>query len=343
MYCRSTYQKDFGKDDSPILPIITAKVPQQTVGANLSAKDVHHHDITAMEEDGTEVVSTCNGDEEGGPCNSDGNNPSSGSDEKEVTEGLQTEVEDQTENNTPAVVIDNRLHKGHVTITHLSELPEHFRRITSRYTRNCTTPWPCGVSYCMLSKHSLLPSSIAASSSTAVAPELLFPNQQRPPSSGSSSTDSEERPASSPSSATTKHSRAETTGTGTAATCTSDEVGCANGSFWKHDGIVISSRGQHDFPVAANLRGGSGIVRRRGMDNCKTVGGDGGFKLPSIPLEKLESPHTSSFPSLMPHTAGTRVPHRLGLRYKSEAHSRSAQLHTIYSASMYLYCRTQCV
>ena len=51
---------------------------------------------------------------------------------------------------------------SHVTVTSLSELPSHFRRVTTKYTRNRCPLFPCHVPHYLLRKHQLLPSIMAA-------------------------------------------------------------------------------------------------------------------------------------------------------------------------------------
>ena len=48
----------------------------------------------------------------------------------------------------------------HVIITDLSELPSHFRRVTTKYRRNRCPVFPCQVPFYLWRKHQLLPSSI---------------------------------------------------------------------------------------------------------------------------------------------------------------------------------------
>ena len=51
---------------------------------------------------------------------------------------------------------------SHVIIASLSELPSHFRRVTTKYTRNRCQLLPCRVPHYLLKKHQLLPSVITA-------------------------------------------------------------------------------------------------------------------------------------------------------------------------------------
>ena len=51
---------------------------------------------------------------------------------------------------------------SHVTVNGLSELPSHFRRVTTKYTRNRCPLFPCRVPHYLLRKHQLLPSIMAA-------------------------------------------------------------------------------------------------------------------------------------------------------------------------------------
>ena len=54
-----------------------------------------------------------------------------------------------------------------VRINNLQVLPDHFGRVTSKYTTNHSS-WPCYIPYYLHRKHTVLPSSI-----TAVPPEYL--------------------------------------------------------------------------------------------------------------------------------------------------------------------------
>ena len=52
---------------------------------------------------------------------------------------------------------------GFIAVTHLPDLPEHFHRITSKYTRNRSTPpWPYYIPFYLYRKHCALPTNIAA-------------------------------------------------------------------------------------------------------------------------------------------------------------------------------------
>ena len=51
---------------------------------------------------------------------------------------------------------------SHVIITNLSDLPTHFKRVTSKYTRNRCPMLPCYVPYYLHRKHQLLPSTIVS-------------------------------------------------------------------------------------------------------------------------------------------------------------------------------------
>ena len=50
----------------------------------------------------------------------------------------------------------------HVIVSSLSELPSHFRRVTTKYTRNRCPLLPCRVPHYLLRKHQLLPSVITS-------------------------------------------------------------------------------------------------------------------------------------------------------------------------------------
>ena len=54
----------------------------------------------------------------------------------------------------------------HVIITDLSDLPVHFRRVTTKYTRNRCPLFPCRVPYYLQRRHQLLPSAMTSFSST---------------------------------------------------------------------------------------------------------------------------------------------------------------------------------
>ena len=51
---------------------------------------------------------------------------------------------------------------SHVIVTNLSDLPSHFRRVTTKYTRNHCPLLPCRVPHYLLRKHQLLPSVITS-------------------------------------------------------------------------------------------------------------------------------------------------------------------------------------
>lgn len=50
----------------------------------------------------------------------------------------------------------------HVIITDLSVLPSHFRRVTTKYTRNRCPMFPCHIPFYLWRKHQLLPSALTS-------------------------------------------------------------------------------------------------------------------------------------------------------------------------------------
>ena len=50
----------------------------------------------------------------------------------------------------------------HMIIADLSELPSHFRRVTTKYNRNCCHLFPCRVPFYLWRRHHLLPSHLTS-------------------------------------------------------------------------------------------------------------------------------------------------------------------------------------
>ncbi len=227
---------------------------------------------------------------------------------------------------------------GFTTFTHLPQLPDHFRRITTKYTRNRSSPpWPCCVPFYFLRHQSLLPSSITA------LPDNLFPK----PKPSLIETEVE---------GSTSLKRSSVLGFG-------EESGC----------IDVTARARAKTPpgqissgmmprIAESSRGRlvASLSSRKPQTTegkyCEPESPGGDCKLPRLcgSCGEIESraveakgyevqlqPHkeldrgdvtptssvtneTGEIPTLsslvMP--SGSRVPHRLGLRYKTEAHAR---------------------
>ena len=145
LYCRSTYTKDFKLEAEHPTTHQVANLPEKDI--KWEGRDDNTYSYLAQSE------KTC------GCCN-DGTCADS---EGEVAVcSCNYEDEDTTPLDTVTEDSDKRLRDhmtGHMTITHLSELPYHFRRITSKYTRN--TLLPCCVPRHLTRKPALLDTSVS--------------------------------------------------------------------------------------------------------------------------------------------------------------------------------------
>lgn len=143
LYCRSTYTKDFKPETEH------SSAPQETNPPEKDTKSEGNNDkkkcINGGCADSEGEVDSC-------PCNHYDN-------EEDVTP-LETDMEDSdTQLQDHMTVVP-----GHMTFTHPSELPDHFRRITSKYTRNKNSLIPCCVPLHLIKKPSLLGNSISPTS-----------------------------------------------------------------------------------------------------------------------------------------------------------------------------------
>ena len=77
-------------------------------------------------------------------------------------------IDGNTANHGHMICIPNCVTRlpDHVIITDLSDLPVHFRRVTTKYTRNRCPLFPCRVPYYLQRRHQLLPSAMTSFSST---------------------------------------------------------------------------------------------------------------------------------------------------------------------------------
>lgn len=223
---------------------------------------------------------------------------------------------------------------SYVRVTHLKELPDHFGRITSKYTRNyrCST-WPCYIPYYLHHRHSLLPSSISV-----LPPEYL---RARSPSVCKG----KDRPGSSKSETCADVAEdGETSSTKVSSSAnnagkTPSALKFGHGSTLPVN-VPISSIKEQRLPSLTHTQSGFCTqAQRTGLHSNSTVHLSGEqpptttsnqqWKLPKIvncggtsldgdDVECVEVPPLSNLLS----PSGSRVPHRLGLRFKSEAHAR---------------------
>ena len=84
----------------------------------------------------------------------------SGSDDPEQTAASASNITSTTHGHMISISPCTNTLPSHVIVTSLSELPSHFRRVTTKYTRNRCPLLPCRVPHYLLRKHQLLPSVI---------------------------------------------------------------------------------------------------------------------------------------------------------------------------------------
>ena len=84
----------------------------------------------------------------------------SGSDDPEETAASASSITSTTHGHMISISHCTNTLPSHVIMTSLSELPSHFRRVTTKYTRNRCPLLPCRVPHYLLRKHQLLPSII---------------------------------------------------------------------------------------------------------------------------------------------------------------------------------------
>ena len=228
-------------------------------------------------------------------------------------------------------LVDSITHPGETftTFTHLSQLPDHFRRIATKYTRNSfTPPWPCNVPYYLLQRHSLLPSSLTVLPTHFHKPKLrLNLNESSPPDAEGLRNINE--------SFTIDGNGAE-----------KEKENIESGTTMPRirecfDGKILASVYERD------LKHIQSTTKR--SDSSPNTDFDEEYKLPSLSamtgnapqafmvtastgncqtqLPIIETPRDDEDGKVPPLTTlltppGSRVPHRLRLRYRTEAHSR---------------------
>ena len=141
LYGVSTYKKDFANAkqpsmltlDSTVSPCCTASESNITCSCRANLAESNHESNKPGEY----------------PC---------------VNEDKECEEESDSENSMESdesMLSHDVVHlPDHIPISHLCHLPVHFRRITTKHTRNKCTTIPCNVPYYLYYKHCLLPSSI---------------------------------------------------------------------------------------------------------------------------------------------------------------------------------------
>ena len=225
---------------------------------------------------------------------------------------------------------------SYIRVTHLKELPDHFGRITSKYTRNyrCST-WPCYIPYYLHHRHSLLPSSIAV-----LPPEFC---RTRPPSVCKG----KDRPGSSKTEicADVASDDSETSST---------KIGSSANNTSKFQSALRFNHGSQNTMLPVNVPACSSKEQKlpslthTQSGVCTQAQGVGLHSNSTTHLHGQQSPTTTSYqdwrlPKIVNSGApegdgmecvevpplshrlspsGSRVPHRLGLRFKSEAHAR---------------------
>lgn len=80
----------------------------------------------------------------------------------EESSELEAESQDKPRTSQTQAASSYSSSPGEVVVSHLPEMPEHFRRITSKYTRNRSSTWPCCIPHYLFRRPCLLSSTVTA-------------------------------------------------------------------------------------------------------------------------------------------------------------------------------------
>ena len=310
LYCTTSYKEDyknyFVHKENRRLSLLSLNPETKTglLTGSHSCGSLKNKTSTARSTD-SEGEWNGNGGNSNETCDDSGNNAAE--DETEADTGAVVEVMASTstlldEDASPTEEEEDSRNENTDDANRLPELPVQFRKVCPKYTRLRSSTWPVRVPTYFFRRHQLLPSSIAVlPKGFKMKLEADEREGDRPNSSGSA---------------------------------TSGEDVAADDETRKIP--AIQNSGQTNYLVASG---------KNSLKTCK-AGGEytHTFQLPSVKEMDLSSHcygRSGAKPELQPHRchkegtaplsclltpSGSRIPHRLGLRFKAQAHARSAKM-----------------